>query len=124
MMSAVIQAVCVNAPVALRSIFPGRKTIRVPDPYRRRRPSHWSFAVTFVGHLATTAFVFLSFVTLVWGVSFAFSILQSANPLSADALRVFVALEGLLIRIDAAACGIVLFLGITRYVSNVVKGDS
>src|SRR5262245_40403567 len=72
--------------------------------------------------LAITAFVFLSFVTVVWGVSFAFGVLQSANPLSADALRVFGVLESILIRVDAAACGIVLLFGITRYILNVMKG--
>ena len=123
-MSAVSQAAAPNARVLFRSIRPGRQTIRVPDPYRRRYPSHWSSALKFVAHLAMTAFVFLSFVTIVWSVSLTFGLLQSTNPFSADALRVFGLLESILIRLDAAACGIVLLFGIGRYILNVVKGDS
>jgi hypothetical protein len=107
-----------------RSILPGRRTIRVPNPYRRRRPSHWFSALRLVGHVATTAFVFLSLITFVWSVSWVFSLLQSTNPFSADALRVFGLLESILIRLDAAACGIVLLFGIGRYILNVAKGDS
>jgi hypothetical protein len=114
----------IEASVALRSILPGRKVMRIPCPNRRRCPGHWSSAVIFVGHLVITAFVFLSFVTVVWSVSFAFSLLQSTNPMSADAIHVFGVLESVLIRVDAAACGIVLFFGITRYVLNVMKGES
>jgi hypothetical protein len=77
-----------------------------------------------VGHVATTAFVFLSLVTVVWSVSLVFGLLQSTNPFSADALRIFGLLESILIRLDAAACGIVLLFGIGRYILNVVKGDS
>ena len=101
-----------------------REPIRIPDPSRRRSPGHWSSAVRFVGHLVITAFAFISFVTVVWSVAFALAVLQSANPLSEDALRVFGVLESVLIRVDAGACGIVLIFGITKYVLNVMKGDS
>lgn len=121
-MSAVGQKVLLNALV-FRSILPGRRTMRIPDPYRSRRPSHWSSARILVGHVVTTAFVFLSLVTVVWSVSLGFRLLQSTNPLSEDALRVFALLESILIRVDAAACGIVLLFGIGRYVLNVIKGD-
>ena len=50
--------------------------------------------------------------------------MQLANPLSEDALHVFGVLESVLIRVDAGACGIVLIFGITKYVLNVMKGDS
>jgi hypothetical protein len=123
-MSAVIQAAWVSAPAVLRSILPGRKMIRVPDPYRRRAAGALVVCGDVCGPSGYYRVRFFSFVTVVWSFSFAFAILQSANPLSADALRVFGALEGILIRVDAAACGIVLFFGITRYVLNVMKGDS
>jgi hypothetical protein len=110
--------------LVLRSILRDRGPIRVPNPHRGRQPGHWSAAVTFVGHLATTAFVFLSLVTFAGGVSFVFSILKSTNLFSADALQVFGLLESVLIRLDAAACGIVLLFGIGRYVLHVIKGDS
>ena len=122
--SAVSRTAFAGSSVVFRSILPGREPIRIPGPHGRRSPSHWSSAVRFVGHLVITAFVFLSFVTVVWSVSFAFAVLQSANPLSEDALRVFGVLESVLIRVDAGACGIVLIFGITKYVLNVMKGDS
>lgn len=123
-MSAATQTALPNAHVVLRSILPGRRTIRVPNPYRRRRPGHWSSALQFVGHVATTAFVFLSLVTFAWSVSLVFSLLQATRPFSVDALQVFGLLESILIRLDAAACGSVLLFGIGRYILNVIKGDS
>src|SRR5690348_2603772 len=94
-MSAISQAAVPNAHALLRSIFPDRRRIRVADPYRRRPPSHWSFARNFVGHLAITAFMFLSFVTLVGGVSLVFRLMQATSLFSADALQIFDLLESI-----------------------------
>lgn len=124
-MSAVSRMAFTGSSVVFRSILPGRhQPIRIPGSHGRRAPGHWSSAVRFVGHLVITAFVFLSFVTVVWGVAFALAVLQSANPLSDDALHVFGVLESVLIRVDAVACGVVLIFGITKYVLNVMKGES
>ena len=77
-----------------------------------------------VGHLATTAFVFVSLITLAWVASWIFGFLHSAHPFSDDAFRFFVGLEGVVIRLDVAACGIVWLVGLGRYVLDVFKGDS
>ena len=123
-MSAVSQSALPDIHVVLRSILPGRGPMRVPDYRRRRSPGHFSVALEFVMHMAMTSFVFTSFVTLVWGVAWVFSLLQATKPFAEDALQVVEMLEGVLIRVDAVACGIVLFYGIGRYILNVIKGDS
>jgi len=123
-MSAISQAALPSSQVALRSILPRRSTIHVPNPGRRQHPRHWNAALRLVGHLATTAFAFVSLITLAWIASWIFSVLHSAHPFSDDAFRFFVGLEGVLIRLDAAACGIVLLFGVGRYVLNVIKGNS
>jgi hypothetical protein len=68
--------------------------------------------------------MFLSFVAFVAGVSLVLGLLQSTNLFSADALRIFGLMESVLIRLDAAACGVVLLYGIGRYMLNVIKGES
>jgi len=75
-MSAVTQSALPNAHLVLRSILPGQRTIRIPGPHRGRRPSYWSSARMFVGHLAATAFMFISLVTFAWAVSFLFTLMR------------------------------------------------
>lgn len=123
-MSAVSQSALPAGHLVFRSILPERRTIRIPDPHRNRRRTHWSAARTFVGHLAATAFMFVSLVTFAWIISFLFALMRATNFLSADALRIFGLLESILIRLDAAACGVVLIFGIGSYISKVVKGES
>jgi hypothetical protein len=123
-MNAISQSAVPAAHVLFRSIFPDRRKIRVPDPYRRRPPNHWASAQIFAGHVAATAFMFLSLVTFAWIVALVFVLLQSSNLFSPDALQVFGFLESILIRLDAGACCIVLLFGIGRYILKVMKGDS
>jgi hypothetical protein len=111
--SAISQAAIPEA-LLLRSIFPDRRKIRVPDPYRRRPPNHWVSAQIFAGHVAATAFMFLSLVTFAWVVALVLVLLQSFNLFSPDTLQVFGFLESILIRLDAAACCIVLLLAAGR----------
>ena len=123
-MSAISQAAIPEPHVLLRSIFPDRRKIRVPDPYRRRPPNHWVSAQIFAGHVAATAFLFLSLFTFARVVAMVFLLLQSSNLFSPDALQVFGLLESILIRLDAAACCIVLLFGIGRYILKVMRGES
>lgn len=74
--------------------------------------------------MAATAFVFISFITLVWLASFGFSVLHSIHPFSDDVFQLFDALKHALILIDAALCGVVLLRGLWQYLLNVIRGGS
>lgn len=102
------------------------------DPERRaqqpRRDSHghqdpWPPALQLVGHMAVTAFVFTSFMTLVWLSSVGFSFLHSIHPFPDDMYELFEALKRALILIDAALSGVVLLRGLWQYLSTLSEAD-
>ena len=67
---------------------------------------------------------FTSLITLVWLASWGFGFLHSVHPFSDNALQLFETLESVLIRIDAALCGVVMFRGLAQYVISVIRSDS
>lgn len=74
--------------------------------------------------MAATAFVFASFITLVWLASWGLSFLHSIHPFSDDVFQLFEALKRALILIDAALSGVVLLRGLWQYLLSVVRGGS
>jgi hypothetical protein len=102
---------------------PGRPT-RDPSRDRRGHQHPWPPALRLVGHMAATAFVFTSFITLVWLSSWGFSFLHSVHPFSDETFQLFEALKRVLILIDAALSGVVLLRGLWQYLVNVIRGQS
>jgi len=123
-MSAVNQAALLKPQVALRSLLRRDQHIAVPCVERQRRKRHWSSILRLVGHLATTAFVFVSLITLVWVVSWTLSSMQSVHPFPDDIFELFAKLKIVLIYLDVLVSGIVLLAGIWHYILDVLKGDS
>src|SRR5688572_24044784 len=118
----------VTAPPNLRALLrsapgPGRP-IQGPNRDSRGHQHPWPPALGLVGHMAATAFVFTSFITLVWLSSWGFSFLHSVHPFSDDTFQLFEALKRALILIDAALSGVVLLRGLWQYLVNVIRGQS
>jgi len=107
-----------------RSVLRPERPTQEPNRNRRHQQHPWSPALQLVGHMAATAFVFTSFITLVWLASLAFSFLHSVHPFSDDVFQLFQTLESVLIRIDAALTGVVLLRGLWQYILNVIRSDS
>ena len=123
-MSASIQRAVLTPPVMLRSLPHGNRSFQARRPHRWRNRNHWSSVVRLVGHLVTTAFVFISLITLVWLTSWAFSFMHSMHPFSDEAFQLFVRLKIVLIYLDAALSDIVLIFGVGRYILAVIRGNS
>jgi len=123
-MTAVSHTPQLNFHAVLRSVLRPERPTQDPNRDRRHQKHPWLPALRVVGHMAATAFIFTSFVTLLWLASWAFSFLHSVHPFSDDAFRLFQTLESVLIRIDAALSGVVLLRGLWQYILNVIRGDS
>jgi hypothetical protein len=92
------------------------------DNWRYQHP--WPPSLKLVGHMAATAFVFTSFITLVWLTSWGFSFLHSVHPFPEDVYQLFEALKRALVLIDAALSSVVLLRGLWQFFLNVVRGES
>jgi hypothetical protein len=123
-MTAVGHTAWLNFPAVLRSVLRPERPTQDPSRDRRQQRHPWSPAMRLVGHMAATAFVFTSFITLVWLASWVFSFLHSVHPFSDDNFQLFQTLESVLIRIDAALSGVVLLRGLWQYILNVIRGES
>jgi hypothetical protein len=123
-MSAVSQAAPLEPQVALRSLLRRDRHTVVPCVERQRRERHWSSILRLVGHLAATAFFFVSLITLTWIVSWAFSSMHSVHPFPDDTFQLFANLKIVLIYLDVLVSGIVLLAGVWHYILDVLKGDS
>jgi hypothetical protein len=123
-MTAVSHTALLISHLVLRSALHPERPTQDPSRDGRRHHRPWSPALRLVGHLAATAFVFISFITLVWLASWGFHFLHSVHPFSDDVFQLFEALKGVLIRLDAALSGVVLLRGLLQYLRNVIRGDS
>jgi hypothetical protein len=123
-MSVFIQAALPEPSAALRFLLRPDPSIIVPCADRKRNKRHRPPVLRLVGHLATTAFVFVSLITLVWVVSCMFSFMHSVHAFPEEIFRLFVRLEIALVYLDAIVSGVALLAGISRYILNVLRGDS
>jgi hypothetical protein len=123
-MTAVSHAAPPNALATFRSARGPERPAQEPSRNSQRHHHPWPPALQLVGHMAATAFVFTSFITLVWLASLGFSFLHSIHPFPDDVFQLFEALKRALILIDAALSGAVLLRGLWQYLLNVVRGGS
>src|SRR5882724_173591 len=98
-MTAASHTALLNSHAVIRSLLRAERSSQDPSRDRRRHRHPWSPSLRLVGHLAATAFVFTSFITLVWLASWVFSFLHSVHPFSEDVFQLFRTLESVLIRI-------------------------
>jgi hypothetical protein len=99
-----------------------RRGIFVRGPQSRQQPFLMSILLL-IGHLCATALVFISLFTLGWGVAVAvaFAFLQSVHAFPDQVFDLVSRLELGLIYLDAAVCGVVLMVGIVRFVRDVLE---
>ncbi len=124
-MSEVCLAALPQFPLLFHSLLPRERRVFIPNTNpRRRRPGPERIALRVVFHLALTSLVFLSLVTLVWGVSWAFHSMHSIHAFSDDIFRLLDRLETLLAYADVVASAVVLLNAIGRHILETIRGDS
>ena len=112
-------------PLLFHSLLPRERRVFIPDSNPRRRgPRLEKIALRVVFHLALTSLVFLSLVTLVWGVSWAFHAMHSIHAFSDSIFRLLDRLETLLAYADVLASATVLLNAIGRHIVETIRGDS
>jgi hypothetical protein len=91
------------------------------NTWPRSRGSLWGSTVLLLGHLCTTAAVFVALFSLGWVVACLLDYLDSIRKFPPESFKLFTRLEIGLVYIDALASGFVLMTGIVRFIRDVLE---
>jgi hypothetical protein len=93
------------------------------DSMFREKPhkSFWGAIFSLVGHLAGTAVIFVSLITLGWGVSFIMHSLDAVHHFPQEILNIFTKFELYLTYLDIALCTVFLFAGARRFYRDIME---
>lgn len=89
--------------------------------YYEGRKTFWGAVFSLIGHLAGTAVIFVSLITLGWGISFIMHALNEAHHFPEEILNVFTKFELYLTYLDIILCSIFLFAGARRFYRDVLE---
>jgi hypothetical protein len=85
------------------------------------KKTFWRAVFGLIGHLAGTAVIFISLITLDWGISFAMHTLHEVHEFPEEILKVFTKFELYLTYLDIGLCTIFLFAGTRRFYREVME---
>ena len=88
-----------------------------------RKVTYWQAVRNLIGHLIGTALLFVAFLSLGWGISFAAHWLNSIHPLPVDILEVVNFFELIITWIDAGVCTILVITGAGSFIADGFIGS-
>lgn len=86
----------------------------------KRSDNYLAIVLRLIGHLLSTASIFLSYFVLVWSISFAVSFINSIRPLPARILEYAENFELYLIYGDSITCAAALVLTTVNFISGML----
>jgi hypothetical protein len=96
-------------------------TWNVVDGSGEKQPTFWWSIWLLVGHLLGTAFIFVTFFTIAWGLSALLTYYHGIHPFPEAIFKFVTRLEVGLVYVDAAFCSIVLVAGTWRYLKDLLR---
>jgi hypothetical protein len=85
------------------------------------RKTFWRAVFGLIGHLLGTAVIFISLITLGWGISFVMHSLHGVHEFPEEILEIFTKFELCLTYLDIALCSIFLFAGARHFYREVME---
>lgn len=87
--------------------------------YRGGRGSFVGAVSSLIGHIAATAFLFVTIMAVTWAVAWSFSYLNEIHQFPAASQKILTYLEVALLAIDALLCLALILFGARRFVHEL-----
>jgi len=84
-----------------------------------RKVTYWQAVRNLIGHLIGTAALFIAFLILGWGISYAAHWLNSIHPMPENILEVVHLFELIITWLDAGVCTILVITGATSFIKEL-----
>lgn len=84
-----------------------------------RKVTYWQAVRNLIGHLAGTALLFIAFLFLGWGISYAAHLLNNVHPMPKNILEVVNLFELVITWLDAIVCTILVVTGGTSFIKEL-----
>jgi hypothetical protein len=98
------------------------KGIKLKEQYwftEGRKVTYWQAVRNLIGHLIGTAALFIAFLTLGWGISFAAHWLNTIHPMPENILQIVNYFELSITWIDAGVCTILVIFGASSFIRDL-----
>ena len=86
---------------------------------RNRNGGYWNSIRLLIGHLAATAIMFVSLLTIAWGLAALLSWFNTIHPFPVQIFAFVTKLEVVLVYVDTASCAMVLLGGTWHFLKEI-----